>query len=1057
MKKTPLFAFILVLLVSAQAKSVNVVVNMTTDVSYPQGNGLISLRNAFATANSSTTPTTITFDPTVFASAQTIVLRPGDFNPADDMRLSNTTYPTTISGPAAGVTVSGTLYINANVTAILANINISGGIDNSGTVTLNNLTVSGDIGDDVIYNSGTATLTNVIISGIVGSQRGFNNQGTATLNNVTISGSNDGAMINSGTATLNNVIISGNDSGFFEGGIYNEGMATLANVTISNNNGGGIYNYAGGTAILNNVTISNNTAGSGIENDGTMTLTDVTISNNTNDLEMFNTFEGGGVYNDGTATLTNVTISGNTAPGGSSSSTYGGGGIYNDTDGTVTLTNVTISGNTVPGGSGTGSGGGGISNFAPAGNFTIANSIIAGNTADNLGPDVYGSFTSLGYNFIGKTDNGSGWNGTDRTGTIAFPLNPKLGSLADNGGPTLTMALLLGSPAIDAGSNALIPSVLKTDQRGLPRIVNGTVDIGACEYQPVVTPPSNISISSANFSYSVGSAITITGIVKDSDGNPLPGVGIGTDDSIKAQCLGTVTTTGSDGSFSISYTAADTQNAGAGEFPVTLYTGSVRYTIVINLYDPTQAGYQIPNMSLMYGPIGDADLLNDDTLVCSRKPSTWTGSLPTVQQKSDVGMKIARGLGEFGWRFLMDDAKDPTVDAAALLWIACPFTDVTCVPAAALTPKALKDLAQNGLFDGAHAAVDQIYTSDPTTAANVNTFLDGANLAVSAATLDPDKGIISLIDTVDFAEQAEQYAVEVDPLPTGEINEVRVVTVGHNTGKTLISVFHRTSTVATSTILITKCTVTAGSKDNSDAISFSGTMDTTTNEISAASTIEVTISSADILSPCVKTFPINGKTFKKGKFNCSASNASFALDTKTTKFSFTAKNIDLSGLSCPLTVQIKIGDSIGTKQVDEDVINGKTPIPINLLMGVKDSLRVDGKPKFTKKSGVITQVAISGSFSDKNVNDVSLLTNPLDITIGSQTFTIPAHNFKNTKGKFICSKVDTSKGIAAATFDFNKCTFTLTIKNTNFAASVGNTVFGIDFASFSESDLVTLP
>jgi hypothetical protein len=58
-----------------------------------------------------------------------------------------------------------------------------------------------------------------------------------------------------------------------------------------------------------------------------------------------------------------------------------------------------------------------------------------------------------------------------------------LAPLGNYGGPTQTMALLPGSPALDAGSNALLPTGLTTDQRGLPRIVNGTVDIGAFESQ----------------------------------------------------------------------------------------------------------------------------------------------------------------------------------------------------------------------------------------------------------------------------------------------------------------------------------------------------------------------------------------------------------------------------------------------------------------------------------------------------------------------------------------------------------------------------------------------
>ncbi len=57
--------------------------------------------------------------------------------------------------------------------------------------------------------------------------------------------------------------------------------------------------------------------------------------------------------------------------------------------------------------------------------------------------------------------------------------DPKLGPLADNGGPTWTMALLPGSPAIDAGNTSLAPA---TDQRGLPRPVGLAADIGAFEY-----------------------------------------------------------------------------------------------------------------------------------------------------------------------------------------------------------------------------------------------------------------------------------------------------------------------------------------------------------------------------------------------------------------------------------------------------------------------------------------------------------------------------------------------------------------------------------------------
>ena len=169
----------------------------------------------------------------------------------------------------------------------------------------------------------------------------------------------------------------------------------------------------------------------------------------------------------GTTTLTDCTVSGNSA-------SSHGGGLYTN-GGATTLTNCTVSGNTA------GNNGGGLANY---GSVTLGNTIVAGNTASTSGPDAYGTFTSQGNNLIGETDGSSGWVSSDLTGTIAAPLDPMLGPLANNGGPTQTMALLPDSPAIGAGNVALIPSGVTTDQRGTgySRTVNGTVDIGAFEF-----------------------------------------------------------------------------------------------------------------------------------------------------------------------------------------------------------------------------------------------------------------------------------------------------------------------------------------------------------------------------------------------------------------------------------------------------------------------------------------------------------------------------------------------------------------------------------------------
>ena len=232
------------------------------------------------------------------------------------------------------------------------------------------------------------------------------------------------------------------------GGINNGNVLTLANVTLSGNKasgkGGGIYNA--GTLTINNSTVgSSNTAGT----------------------------NGGGIYNAGTANLTNDTISGNAAKSD-------GGGLYNYS-GTATLTNVTITNNTADSdANGTGNGGGGL--FGSAGTVNVKNTIIAGNTdlsSATKHPDCSGTLTSLGYNLIGKDTGCTFTTQTgDQRGTSGSPIDPKLGPLQNNGGPTATHALLPGSPAIDAGTNTGCPT---TDQRGISRPQGVACDIGAYE------------------------------------------------------------------------------------------------------------------------------------------------------------------------------------------------------------------------------------------------------------------------------------------------------------------------------------------------------------------------------------------------------------------------------------------------------------------------------------------------------------------------------------------------------------------------------------------------
>jgi len=331
-----------------------------------------------------------------------------------------------------------------------------------------------DITDDLTINGAGADTTFIDGGGI---DRVFDVKlgSTLEISGVTVqSGRSDwgGGILNEGTLTLtdstkrDNIALTG-------GGVYNNGNLNVINSTISgnttNSGGGGIRND--GTVTLTDSTIRDNTApaGGGIQNTnrGTLTITNGTVSGNLAGVY------GGGIQNSGTLTITNSTVSANSGTDA--------GGISNT--GTLTLINSTVSGNAADQG-------GGIKNtvldcgpeMCPPGVTTMVNTIIAGNTATGS-PDC-DELTSLGHNVIGRS---SGCSFSPTTGDLV-DVDPKLGLLADNGGPTFTYALLPDSPAIDAGDDGAAPA---RDQRGVPRSQGAASDIGAFESGGSVPTPSS--------------------------------------------------------------------------------------------------------------------------------------------------------------------------------------------------------------------------------------------------------------------------------------------------------------------------------------------------------------------------------------------------------------------------------------------------------------------------------------------------------------------------------------------------------------------------------------
>lgn len=312
-----------------------------------------------------------------------------------------------------------------------------------------------------------------------------------------------GAIYNAGTLFVGGSTLSGNlaDDG---GAIHNDGGTVIivggsmsGNETFELGTGGGaIYNKGGDVTISGGALLEGNTASQGgaIVNEGTLTITESTINDNTCD------GLGGGIFSmSGTVWITASTISLNTA-------VIAGGGVtvYG---GTFNILNSTISGNAaglVFGGgilnlgtvnmlhgtvvlNAAGISGGGIADLSEG--TEMHNSLIAGNTADGSPDDISGDVSGASsFNLVGDAATSGGLTDSVSGNIVGVSAASVFNfTLADNGGPTKTHALLFPGPAIDAGDPQLVETI-PYDQRGpgFDRISGDSVDIGAFEFQQVI-------------------------------------------------------------------------------------------------------------------------------------------------------------------------------------------------------------------------------------------------------------------------------------------------------------------------------------------------------------------------------------------------------------------------------------------------------------------------------------------------------------------------------------------------------------------------------------------
>ncbi len=315
---------------------------------------------------------------------------------------------------------------------------------------------------------------------------GWNSAFTAQSGTSTIDGESArlGVWVNADVSgTIDHFTIQNGHNSSGASGIFNEGDLIVLDSVVQNNSadsscwGAGVLNF--GTLTVERTTIRNNRCndlgyGGGITSwyGGPVVVIDSTISGNQSD-------SGAGIFSRTSLYVVNSTISHNI--GGFNT---GGGGIRVE-GGSLILINSTVAFNEG------GARGGGLS---ADGEITLSNSIVANNIA-NTSPDCSGLVNSAGYNLIGDT---IGCSFSSTTGD-QLNVDPKLGDLQDNGGPTFTHWLYAGSPAIDGGNPAgcldHLGSPLATDQRGFTRPMDGdsdgsnVCDVGAYEVDPNHVPP----------------------------------------------------------------------------------------------------------------------------------------------------------------------------------------------------------------------------------------------------------------------------------------------------------------------------------------------------------------------------------------------------------------------------------------------------------------------------------------------------------------------------------------------------------------------------------------